>query len=500
MIEKKAHVVFADDDAKSGVTVEMITPVVGGESVGGYMGCSLEGIVIDDKYHSTNEYTRHIQEKNPSVEVDRPILVIDTGAQSYFLRDDTGHSPEDVGFLDYIGYTASVGDDTGMYGLVLVNDAGECFEVLVPRQWRPRRSTQSLAAAKPDRPTTMKRSNILFVGNLFLQSIAVTFNCKSETITFCHLDGLGRRVRSSRVPDSMEPPKKNFSELLRVDTDRSGWSSDGYEGARLGKSLVAGALAPGEVPEKNKKIDIVLTKDVKSDGTWRSVPTIDPDDIVHFCVPVRINGEDVNFVLDTGSGVCLTTVAGIEIDPGGAKQCEVRRIDETLDIACSGECSACCEKCCLVDGVSPEDELGCYIKYCTGTVEYTPGFYNIQIDKSGPIHSYLAKARALCDSTRDATEKSIMGCWRWNFAEKNKLMSTCLPFYVTRHMGQGGTDLDNMTIAVYRSDLLGAPTKRPNFCGKLSVPPERGLSHRGRVRLIAIAATFVALLLAVLLL
>jgi hypothetical protein len=490
--QKHGRAVFADDGAK-GYKTDLRTPMNGDKSLGGYMGLKLHAITIDGVAYMIKDYNAFVS-KQVGKDPGDMILVFDTGAMSYFTNDDTGvvvvnenkEPLQSLGLFEYLHDEVGLanhglGLDVKMYGLHFREDDGRCFDVQIPVQWRAKFFGKSAILERPHRSNSTRRSNMLVVGNMFMQSIAISYSCSPTnlSVTLDYLDSNGARVQHSLVPEDTIPHGEIGQKLPAF--ARPGWTKEGFLSPALDPNaiVVGSATAGAPTPPTNVSVDMIFMAPTSLNMGIISRETRDPNTLSLPSIKFKAGDVDMIFVVDTGSGITIAVqdvgedVGRVRNDSGPCSGCENPSgcmISDILGSYKSGpcksvadaQCNPCCKICCLPEGVQSTDKRRCAVKYCTGAISYDPTFrtFDFGNDHLRKVDHFVGKATPLCLPSPDT---NIFGAWRWSNPLEGTRISGTLPYWILKEIGQFGGDFDNMTLMFWRSDLLEAPVLTP--CG-----------------------------------
>lgn len=416
----------------------------------GYMAVALHAADLGGRKVSPLD----VQDYCGRVCAERLLVVVDTGSEGFWVDDDTG-GPGTAPFLEHFGLASADARKAFVFSL---GERGGVFDLGLPPEWL--RLAGSSVLRGPRKSAGGPRTQTLFLGNAWLQAVALTFNCSRRTVVVSHLDGLGRRCEGFQGPAasfgrSSQESKYNAPPLLG--------GFDVCVDLRFMTAVPAGTLDD-------------------RGGTVLRIETDACDAVTEpfLDATLALPGGDA-FVLisqtfDTGSGYSLVELEAFEEvrGPGPAPEClgagtvadvfyratgsgRVRRCASEGE---AGDDRGCSDVCCLAEDTEATTAMRCSVSYCNGLLSYEPAFASLSFplehegDRLESTVAFLGKAKARCVP---APREGVWGCWFWEGPTEGETpvegYRGSLPGYVLRRLGLQGGDLANFTYKAWRTDL-----------------------------------------------
>ena len=397
-----------------------------GDTLGAFMAVPIVGA----RFGPTVITKSKVREYCKRVCIDRVLLVIDTGSEAYFVQDDTGctgdHEVES--FLQFCKIGELVKDPS--HGIALsvgdmeAQDDTSDFTIEHPLAWFINAPAQIAQGAAP--AGGGGRSQMIVVGNYFLQAIAMTFNASEKTILFSHLDAAGNRCSSfqfgpERQKALMELEHGKFSTRpyhvgVRWDT-----------GVSLSGEELTFAGGAGTEPILDTAVDLRFMKAVvnrrdKYGDVVLTVESTNPKDSTQMCLDALVPLDDgstahISQPLDTGSETCLIVEQNMVVHEKSNHTClgggtvssvfkavagpsaPVKHCESLQEANCQ---TSCCSTCCLTPSTQPSTKMQCSVPYCTGLLSYTPMFSLLTFPLENgstnlkDVKTHVGKAQSRC--------------------------------------------------------------------------------------------------------
>jgi len=449
---------------------------------------------------------------------ERIYVCLDTGSEGYFVMDDTGCSTAGNNvpqLLTSIGFPMqSNAEPVADFVLTIGDSTQQSFDLRIPAQWiipsSQWRAPVKTVSSSPNQ-NNVPRTQVIVIGNSWMQALAVTWNCSTRKMTFSHLTSNGDRAKTYQGPKS-EPQER--TDAIALSTSTSG----GHGGLRWeGISLGSTDLEPAGGQSGKQQLDTVIelrfmklysARDNVQDNYGDRVisqATTDPMDLSEPCLDAEYTLTDnskvvVSSPVDTGSRVNMSTVPHLAVETsnqepvnclgsGTVSQFFSSTSTCSQNIVQDGNCSPCCQTCCLAPGVTADTRMTCSVNFCTGLLAYEPSFSTLSFplahdtSRLQNVHMFMGKAKPMC---QPAPLTGLFGSWFWlqNYQQNgnagNEQTSTGLPFHILSHLNlfDATPELRNMTMRFWRDDMP-APTDAQAV--KVGRPPLDAQAQKDRI-------------------